>query len=1082
VSGYPIQPGKVQRPPLRDETLARHRLLDWLDVKIHNRVVFVIAEAGYGKTTLLADFSRRTRLRTLWYRMDEEDRNWVSFFSYLVAAGRVHDPEFAPRTSSMLEDTGPGGASRDDVTEAFLRELPSIATDGAALILDDFHVADDVPDIRQIAKLLIERAPERLTLVISGRRPPPLAVGRLRALGEWAELSTADLRFSESETADLFANSFGKPLDREVLLDLTRRTEGWAASLQLVNVALRDRSAADMRDFIRRLTGAQTELYDYLAEEVVGDLEAGHQTFLMRTSLLQTVTADAAAVVSGIDARQVRHFVAESERLGLMSRNGNGVPQEHRYHPLVRDFLESRIRRDEGELAVQHLHRSVAVWARSRDWRSCCFHLAAALDLDDLHDVLDESIESIVGRGEFVLASDYLQRFQPRSTRASFEIIRSRVEYQTGNLDGALSRADFALEIASDMDAAISNCASMHAVRGEIDVSWRLAKQLAETGRSPIFRAIGDALYGAYNCSLEGNVEEQLDRLLNLAARNRTDRHTHFLGISLHNIASTYRALGRAEEALESASEAADALEVSSSGAEQASALLLRAWSLAHLGRIAEARADLSRSSELVPQTIRPEWLAEAADIETAYGDIDASRRLLRECALVPKQDAVDDLFRTVSAEERLRSGDFETAKSLTESLSLGRVSDQAAHMSRQLAVIAHVALRASDPTAGEAIARAMAHAEHQRAHYWIAYCRILVAAHEGGAEFDQTIAAIGQADPAYISVLAELVADRLAILSDEVLDVVRSSSQLRPDRWLPPLRVVARDATAPGRWRAAAILDLVGTADDVPLLRAIAKSARHATGRSSLGRLLARRLAPRVVVEDLGRVEIRIGEVVVQGSELRRKVLAMLCFLLTRPRFSATRDEVIDALWPDLDPVVAVNSLNQTVYFLRRVFEPTYKEDLSPGYVRHGSDVLWLDPELITSRSKECRRIMDSIGERARPDDVDLLCAGYLDRFALDFAYEEWAVPFRTALHVSYLQIVERAVTDDISSGHHDRGIRVARRALEVDPTIESLERSLLRLYRSTGAHAAAAEQYTHYAAMVRDELGVEPPSLASL
>ena len=71
VSGYPIQLGKVQRPPLHDETLARHRLLDWLDVKIYSRVIFVIAEAGYGKTTLLADFSRRTRHRTLWYRMDE---------------------------------------------------------------------------------------------------------------------------------------------------------------------------------------------------------------------------------------------------------------------------------------------------------------------------------------------------------------------------------------------------------------------------------------------------------------------------------------------------------------------------------------------------------------------------------------------------------------------------------------------------------------------------------------------------------------------------------------------------------------------------------------------------------------------------------------------------------------------------------------------------------------------------------------------------------------------------------------------------------------------------------------------------
>jgi len=166
-----------------------------------------------------------------------------------------------------------------------------------------------------------------------------------------------------------------------------------------------------------------------------------------------------------------------------------------------------------------------------------------------------------------------------------------------------------------------------------------------------------------------------------------------------------------------------------------------------------------------------------------------------------------------------------------------------------------------------------------------------------------------------------------------------------------------------------------------------------------------------------------------------------MLCFLLTKPRFSATRDEVIDALWPDLSPEVAVNSLNQTVYFLRRVFEPTYKEDLSAGYVNHGSDVLWLDPELITSRSRECQSLMNSIGDPAKPDRVELLGQKYTDRFALDFAYEEWAVPFRSAMHVSYLQIVEQAVTDDIASGHHDRGIRVARRALVVDPTAESLE-----------------------------------------
>ena len=70
MSEYPVQVSKVQAPPLREETLARDRLLEWLSVKVHRRVILLIAEAGYGKTTLLADFSRRTRLRILWFRLD----------------------------------------------------------------------------------------------------------------------------------------------------------------------------------------------------------------------------------------------------------------------------------------------------------------------------------------------------------------------------------------------------------------------------------------------------------------------------------------------------------------------------------------------------------------------------------------------------------------------------------------------------------------------------------------------------------------------------------------------------------------------------------------------------------------------------------------------------------------------------------------------------------------------------------------------------------------------------------------------------------------------------------------------------
>jgi two-component SAPR family response regulator len=115
-------------------------------------------------------------------------------------------------------------------------------------------------------------------------------------------------------------------------------------------------------------------------------------------------------------------------------------------------------------------------------------------------------------------------------------------------------------------------------------------------------------------------------------------------------------------------------------------------------------------------------------------------------------------------------------------------------------------------------------------------------------------------------------------------------------------------------------------------------------------------------------------------------------------------------------------------------------------------------------------------------PDDVERLTSIYRGRFALDFEYEEWAAAYRDHLHATYLEIVERSVMDDLTTGHYDRGIRIARRALEVDSSAEQIEVCLLRLYRVTGAHSAAAEQYAHYSAIMREEVGVEPPPLDAL
>ena len=130
VFGFPVQIGKVQPPLLPAETLERERLLEWMAAKIHSRLVLIVADAGYGKTTLLADWSRRTRVRVLWYRLDETDRDWVVFVNHVVAAGREIDPGFAPNTMALLRELGAGMGDRASIVRTLLTEIRRWVTGG----------------------------------------------------------------------------------------------------------------------------------------------------------------------------------------------------------------------------------------------------------------------------------------------------------------------------------------------------------------------------------------------------------------------------------------------------------------------------------------------------------------------------------------------------------------------------------------------------------------------------------------------------------------------------------------------------------------------------------------------------------------------------------------------------------------------------------------------------------------------------------------------------------------------------------------------------------------------------------------
>ena len=1087
VTDPPARPSKIRPPELREDVLSRARLLDWLHAKIHRRIVTVVAEAGYGKTTLLADFSRHTRLRTIWYRLDQEDGDVVTFVRYLHAACREVAPGFGDATAALLRDVGGLGSAPEALMDTLIRDLATLADMPSVLVLDDVHALDRVPEVQRALRDLVMRAPDRFTIVLSGRRRPPVPLARLRTLGEVADLTADDLRFDHAETETLFREAYRRPLDRDTLAALELRTEGWAASLHLVRAAIRDRSDAEVRQFIRGLTAARGPLHDYLAEEVVGDLDPALRSFLMRTALLVEVDGDAAMAAAQVDATTAEERSVAAERRGLLSRPtrraGSGA---RRYHPLVQEFLIARLRGEVGTDGIRTIHRRIAAAAEATDWRRAAHHYAEAGSADDLHRVLVAATRLIMSTGDYAEAEGYIQRFPTSEDIPWFDIVLSRRALLTGHVEDGLALARRAVEAfvddGPDRHLAVANLMSVELAYGDATEAHRLAADLRRMAPDEELEEIAVAMTAILDASQDGSVVATISALETLQSRHPEARVSRFRGVSFLNLAYVRFAHGDIQEALEAADDAIRALNADDA-AERTNALLVRAAVLGHTGRWAEAREAVREAVLTSPDASRAETAVEVAEVVSGYGEADEAADLARTGLDVRPAPpaAAASAFALVAAHALARSGDYEAAAEVLRRVDSSRVMPHVAASSRFRALSAHLAVAAGAPDARQTALESAAFARSRGALLWATYCDLLAGLADGPGSASRAVTRVAGGDGGLLALTCDLLPPMLASLDREALTSVLSLERSHPEKWRAVLRGYLRRGPTASTLLAARSLERVGETTDVPLLRAVAKRLGARAQGADLGRDLARRLARPVYVEDQGRVEVRIGDQTVPGTLVRRKVLSLLCYLLSRPAHSATREQVLEALWPELDPELGSNSMNQTVYFLRRLFEPNYREDMSPGYVHSDTEMIWLDPALVGSRSTDCLALL----KRTRMGDetaASLLADTYRGRFALDFAYEDWAAAYRDITHSQYLESAERFIAAKAARGDHWGAIELARAVVDVDPEAEAIELVLIRMYRATGAHAAAAEQYGRYAAAQHSELGVEVPPLESL
>ena len=414
-------------PRARADLLPRPRLLDWLDSNADKRLTLLSAPAGYGKTTLLADDINASSRPFAWYQLDAQDSDPTVFLTYLIEA--LRNMKRAPETlthavgqaSQSLLDSAETTISPQRVLTVLINELAEQIEVPWLIVLEDYHYITS-PILHQLVDFLIDNAPDGLHIIISTRVDPPLALAKLRARGQLAELRVSSLRFREDEVAKWMQSDMPE-LSHESMNLLSEKTEGWVAALQIVRSSLSGRDAEGVNEMLSGLSGSQQFVFDYLAEEVFKRLPEDMQEFLLRTSILQQMDEAACNAVASVSNAQ--SILGELEKQNLFVASLDSQKRWYRYHYLFREFLLSRLQRVETESVVGLERSAGAHYEAQGELEVALSHYLNAHDFESAARVVSIFASDYVERGRVEVLHRYLSRLPDDVMKANPELLLS---------------------------------------------------------------------------------------------------------------------------------------------------------------------------------------------------------------------------------------------------------------------------------------------------------------------------------------------------------------------------------------------------------------------------------------------------------------------------------------------------------------------------------------------------------------------------------------------------------------------------------------------------------------------------------
>ena len=416
---------KLTPPEARKGIAPRGQLLDRLREGRGRKLTLVCAPAGYGKTTVLAQWCEADRDRTpfVWLSADESDSDPVRLWSHLIAGLQAVHPRAGAASLEALR------AGPTTVASVALPLLVDELADAppSVLVVDDWHlVRSTVCD--ETMRILLERGPPAVQVVLSSRSDPILPVGRWRAHGELSEVRAADLQLSHAEAA-AFLHEANVDLGPEEIDRLTERTEGWAAGLSLASMLLQ--REGDPHAFVLDFAGDSRHLLEYMSDDVLASVGEEMREFLLRSSVLDEVSGAACDAV--LETHGSAAMLAEIERANLFLVPVDRHGERYRFHRLFSDVLRRELARRAPE-AVARLHSRASAWFEAQgDGESAVRHAIAGRDLARASDLVTFHQRSLMNEGRLTTLARWLEELSwpEASAEPQLALVRASLAAQT---------------------------------------------------------------------------------------------------------------------------------------------------------------------------------------------------------------------------------------------------------------------------------------------------------------------------------------------------------------------------------------------------------------------------------------------------------------------------------------------------------------------------------------------------------------------------------------------------------------------------------------------------------------------------